>query len=417
LKKNTVLPTTFDEYRIVRQISQGGNGTVFLAKNAGNDEVAIKVVDKARTTQDKLRRFKNEIAFCQNNQHPNIVKILDNGALKQDQLDVIFYVMPYYPHTLRDEMQNDLTPEKKLNIFLQLLRALGYAHDKNIWHRDVKPENVLMDESGNVILADFGIAHFCDEYLITAVETKAADRLANFQYSAPEQRVKGSMVNGSADIYAAGLILNELFTGKVIGGSAYTKIADVNAGWSYLDALIDEMIAQEPSQRLFPVEKVVFRLEVLDSERKVQAELAKLSVSMPKVEDRYTPVAEPLVIGADYANGQLMVKLNSTMPIEWCNTLINGHYTHSEIGNYRPYSFSSRNGDTFIVQMNIYDEQLIPRIIDNFKGWIKVATQMYNQNMQAKFWEQEKREREQKQAAIEKAQAELRIKESLRLLF
>ncbi len=68
------------------------------------------------------------------------------------------------------------------------MKALEFAHNKKVWHRDIKPENILVDENDNVVLADFGIAHFCDELLITAVETKAAERLANFQYSAPEQR-------------------------------------------------------------------------------------------------------------------------------------------------------------------------------------------------------------------------------------
>ncbi len=104
LKKNTVLTTVFDEYRVLSQINQGGNGTVFLVKNSGGDELAIKVIDRTKTAISKLKRFRNELAFCQNNLHKNIVRVIDHGVLRQDQTNVAFYVMPYFPFTLRTKM-------------------------------------------------------------------------------------------------------------------------------------------------------------------------------------------------------------------------------------------------------------------------------------------------------------------------
>ena len=184
LKNNTILSTTFDEYRIERQIKPGGNGIVFLARNTDDEALAVKAIDRIKTPKDKLKRFKNELAFCQNNPHPNIIRVIDHGALKQGQTDIIFYVMPYYPCTLREKMQDNLAVTEKIKVFLQLMKALEFAHSKEVWHRDIKPENILIDKDGNAILADFGIAHFCAEHLITAVGTNAADRLANFQYSA-----------------------------------------------------------------------------------------------------------------------------------------------------------------------------------------------------------------------------------------
>jgi serine/threonine protein kinase len=300
LKKGTVLSTTFDEYIAGEQISQGGNGTVFSVQNTNREPLAIKAIDRANTSKGKLKRFKNELSFCQNNVHPHIIHVVDHGAFKQGKVDVIFYVMPYYPVTLRQKILDGLMQEEAFRLFIQLLNALSFAHTEKVWHRDIKPENILIDDCNNAVLADFGIAHFCSEEMITEVKTKATDRLANFQYSAPEQRAKGEIVNGTADIFAAGLILNEMFTGKIIGGSALTRIADVNTEWAYLDEVIDAMIVQDPTQRLYPVEKILFRLEVLAASGKVKGELKKLNASHENSSDEFLSLDTPKRVGVDY---------------------------------------------------------------------------------------------------------------------
>ena len=98
-------------------------------------------------------------------------------------------------------------------------------------------------------MVDFGIARFTEEALFTAVETRAQDRLANFLYAAPEQRVRGRDVGPVADIYALGLILNEMFTGEVPQGSGHKRIGDVAPQYGYLDTSVDRMIRQSPAER------------------------------------------------------------------------------------------------------------------------------------------------------------------------
>ena len=98
-------------------------------------------------------------------------------------------------------------------------------------------------ETNNAVIADFGIAHFCEEDIIASVKTKASDRMANFQYAAPEQRIKGNAknVDGRADVYAAGLILVEMFTGELVGAGNYTKISKVAPEYKYLDDVFNEL--------------------------------------------------------------------------------------------------------------------------------------------------------------------------------
>lgn len=103
-----------------------------------------------------------------------------------------FYVMPLYQHTLRGLMDAGIERNRILPLFSLILDGVEAAHLLRVWHRDLKPENVLCDaNSGSAVIADFGIAHFEEDELYTAVETRNGDRLANFQYAAPEQRIRG----------------------------------------------------------------------------------------------------------------------------------------------------------------------------------------------------------------------------------
>jgi len=233
LKKNTHLTTAFEEYIIQTQVGQGGNGTVFEAIDSSKNTVAIKLIDRNITSKDKLKRFKNEIGFCQNNTHPNIVKVLDYGAYLADSKDIIFYVMPYFSKTLRTKIKEGIERNIIFPLFMQMLDGIGFAHSKGVWHRDIKPENILIDPLTNqVVIADFGIAHFSHDIIVTSIETKATDKLANFVYAAPEQRERNGLVDGHCDIFSLGLILNEMFTGTVIAGTNYKTVSDVWIGYT-----------------------------------------------------------------------------------------------------------------------------------------------------------------------------------------
>lgn len=260
LQKGEKVYSAFDIYTIQGQKAQGGNGKVYEAVNTEGIVVALKVV--FRETGKKLARFKNEIAFCEKYGNQNIIKIIDRGTIDEN---FIYYVMPMAKETLRDRIKRKIAPQDAEEIFLNILKGLEVAHKQDAFHRDIKPENILfMDDSNNAVIADFGIAHFCEDDMVTEVKTMATERLANFQYAAPEQRKKGfaTRVDGRADVYAAGLILNEMFTGELVGGNNYRKIADIIPEYSYLDEIFERMYCQNPKDRIFPVEEIINEMNI-----------------------------------------------------------------------------------------------------------------------------------------------------------
>ena len=174
--------------------------------------------------------------------------MVDSGFVLEGDLKMPFYVMPLYEASLRQVLTDNDSGSNRLVLYSEMLNAVEAAHFRSVWHRDIKPENFLCDSTGaNIVLADFGIAHFEESELHTAVETKHAARLANFQYAAPEQRQKGGNVDQRSDIYAMGLLLNELFTGEVPQGTGFKRIAESNEAYAYLDDLVDQMIRQNPA--------------------------------------------------------------------------------------------------------------------------------------------------------------------------
>jgi serine/threonine protein kinase len=113
-------------------------------------------------------------------------------------------------------MSKGIEPDGVLPIFSQILDGVESAHPQGVWHRDLKPENILYSlANGTLIVADFGIAHFEEQDLLTAVETQPNERLANFLYAAPEQKIRAKSADSRSDIYALGLMLHEMFTGDV----------------------------------------------------------------------------------------------------------------------------------------------------------------------------------------------------------
>ena len=247
---NRIFETIFDSYQAVEKVGEGGSGQVFRVESEDGQTYAVKCLDADKISTKKLKRFKNELYFCLRNVHINIIQVHDYGTTTFKGKECLFYVMPYHEATLRSLIEEGIGLKKIPQYFSQILEAVQVAHQREIWHRDLKPENILYDSSSDLLLvADFGIAHFCEEFLQTSVETGRQERLANFQYAAPEQRTKGRSVDFKADVYALGLILNEMFTGEVPHGTNYKIIASMAHDFAHLDELIERMIRQSPDER------------------------------------------------------------------------------------------------------------------------------------------------------------------------
>lgn len=239
LKAPISLATTFADYTVDEILGEGGAGRVYGGVDSDGMEVAVKLLTNA--TSDKRKRFKNEIAFLARNRHANVVAVIDHGLANQEVVRGPFYVMRRYTGSLRGLMNRGIVPQQVLPLFSQILDGVECAHLQNVVHRDLKPENILYDNN-MLAVADFGIASFLDDVMATLVDTSPAQRLANFLYAAPEQRMPGHKVTVAADIYALGLILNEMFTKAVPHGTEYLLIGGAAPGFGFLDTIVAQMI-------------------------------------------------------------------------------------------------------------------------------------------------------------------------------
>lgn len=134
-----------------------------------------------------------------------------------------------------------------IEMFFNILKGVKYFHNRKVIHRDIN--NIP-------VITDFGIANFSEDDLITNVETKIGTKLVNFKYTAPEQRDRKSEVTYKTDIYSLGLIFNEMFTKKIMFGSSYKKVEDINNNYTFLDNIIDKMVKQDPKERYDSIEDI-----------------------------------------------------------------------------------------------------------------------------------------------------------------
>lgn len=204
------------QYTLIRTLGQGGMGTVFLARDVTLDrEVAIKVISSDVSANPEAReRFIKEARTVAKLRHPNIVAVYTAG----EGNGLLYFVMEFVPgESLRDRMTREpvLAVDVALPILHDLAGALDYAHTAGVVHRDVKPENVLLDrESGRAMLTDFGVA--------VALAAAAADDsrltgvgfvLGSPRYMSPEQAAGERSLDGRSDLYSLGLIGYEMLSG------------------------------------------------------------------------------------------------------------------------------------------------------------------------------------------------------------
>jgi serine/threonine protein kinase len=313
LKNPISFETTFGTYVVDEILGEGGAGRVYGGVGIDQTAIAVKVLARDRATADKRRRFKNEIAFLSRNKHTNIVTVLDHGISPVAGADGPFYVMPRYQASLRDLISAGIKPERVLHLFSQIIDGVEAAHLEGVFHRDLKPENILCDEHGDALaIADFGTARFTEDFLVTQVATATDQRLANFQYAAPEQRMRGKDVHASADIYALGLILNEMFTGLVPHGTEYRSIAQSAENMGFLDAIVAKMLRQTPAERPSSIAELKGLIRKYETEAVSLQRLSEIEGTVIKEGEIDEPLAltPPKLIGADWNRGTLTLTLD-----------------------------------------------------------------------------------------------------------
>ena len=131
-KKLGVFETPFETYTELEFKGQGGSGRVCSVKSSSGETFALKYLDPEKVSTEKLKRFKNEIGFCQRNSHPNIVCVVDTGAVVVKEVKCPFYVMKLYSGTLRSFMENKLVPDNVMRLFSQILDGVEAGLPPNL---------------------------------------------------------------------------------------------------------------------------------------------------------------------------------------------------------------------------------------------------------------------------------------------
>ena len=204
-----------DRYECLKRIGSGGMGDVYKAHDRRLDRiVAIKVLKSEYNEDDNfIRKFRRESLAAASISHPNIVSIYDVGMETVADEDVYYIVMEYIDgKTLKELIKEEgmLSQNQALNYLIQIAEALKIAHNKNIIHRDIKSQNIMVTRDNRVKVTDFGIARMAGNATVTV--TNAV--MGSVHYFSPEQ-ARGQKVDARSDIYSMGIVLFEMLTGEV----------------------------------------------------------------------------------------------------------------------------------------------------------------------------------------------------------
>jgi len=411
LKTPIDLETAFSNYLLTEQLGEGGAGRVYGGVDSTGAAVAVKVLTSE--SKDKRRRFKNEIAFLSRDRHKNIVTVTDHGVAAGGVVKGPFYVMARYGGSLRDVLKRKPSPDHAMALFSQVIDGVEAAHLLDVTHRDLKPENVLIDPTnGAAAVSDFGVASFTADQMLTLVETAPTTRLANFQYAAPEQRVSGGAVGPTADIYALGLMLNELFTESVPYGTDYQLISSTASDYAFLDAIVATMIRQNPGDRPQSIAKVKTLIQMHRAEAVSLQKLRELDKVVVPVGQVTDPLAfqPPKLIAAEYNAGILRLELDRPVNENWIRALQNMGSYSSPMGA-PPHMFRFTGVDVTVV----IPDHIAQSAIDHFKVWLTKATTVLKYMLEQEAKQQEEQRRIQLRSEREAEQRRLEVNRALRI--
>ena len=209
-------------YELEEVVGAGGMSSVFKARDMLLERnVALKILHEHYTEDDEyVERFRREARIVAQLSHPNIVTVIDRGE-DQGRQFIVFELVE--GRTLKEvlDAEGRLPVRSALEIALQVARGLAFAHENGLVHRDVKPQNVILNGDGRAKVTDFGIARSLDVQGVTQTGTV----LGTSNYIAPEQ-ARGDPVDGATDVYSLGVVLFELLTGEVpFPGDTFVAVA------------------------------------------------------------------------------------------------------------------------------------------------------------------------------------------------
>jgi serine/threonine-protein kinase len=224
-------------WTILRPIGRGGMGLVYLVRRSDGNfdkEAALKVLPRAASSPEAIRRFEQERRILARLDHPTIARLLDGGV---DRRGLPFLVLEYVHGVAVDEYcdRERLTVERRIALVIEIARAVQAAHRSLVVHRDLKSSNLLVTPAGEVKLLDFGIAKLLESQEGTS---EATSSLAMTPACASPEQVRGEQITTASDVYQLGLLLSGLLTGH----------PPQAASFSSLEALVRAVCEEQPER-------------------------------------------------------------------------------------------------------------------------------------------------------------------------
>jgi serine/threonine-protein kinase len=295
---------TIGKYRIVAQLGRGGMGTVYKAVDETLDrDVAIKILNPELVDTEVMKRFRTEATTLAKLNHPEIATIYELFRSETDLLMVMEFVRGETLDKLSDRL-GPLPPERAAYLIDRILSALEHAHRAGIVHRDMKPANVMVTETGGVKIMDFGIAR------VRGAEHMTIDgyMMGTPAYMPPEQ-VLGQDVDGRADLYSVGVVFYRLLTGTLpfkadtAIGMVQKQISDAPTPLrlyrdglpDWCEALLHRALAKAPADRFATAEE--FRAAIARATGSVTGTMAaEEATAPPAAELETTPPPQSVLI-------------------------------------------------------------------------------------------------------------------------
>src|SRR5208283_4571614 len=280
-------------YEILTVLGQGGMGAVYKARDCELDRmIALKVIRPELATDPAiLQRFKQELILARNITHKNVVRIFDLGEAEGIRFISMEYVDGEDLRTLL-RREGKLPPKEAAAVVEQVCRALDAAHSEGVIHRDLKPQNIMRDKNGRIVVMDFGLARSLGDSGMT--QTGAI--VGTMEYMSPEQAM-GTTLDQRSDIFSVGLIFFELLTAKA-PYKADTAIAslmkrtredaqsasDVDASVpKSLSAIVSRCLEREPANRYHSAVELLQQLTTWEANPNISAETLSQMISHPIV--------------------------------------------------------------------------------------------------------------------------------------
>lgn len=256
-------------------INEGGNSIVIFGVMQG-EKVAIKIL--VANSSSKINRFLGEFAnvIIKLNDLENVATMYfyDTVSIGRNILDII--VMKQYKGTLKYD--ENFSEEEIIRIFKQLLDCMEEVHKRGVIHRDIKPQNILLDDKLNIVITDFGIEYYNPEIFEITGHTEVSERLANFDFSAPEQRNSKVEPKPTMDIYAIGQIVQWMVFGETHKGTHRKKLTEKynSRRMKLLDDIVEKCLDNSPDNRYQDISEI--KNEILKYNAKAKSKVNNIKI-------------------------------------------------------------------------------------------------------------------------------------------